>query len=718
MSISTLPAVSGGSNDEGATLVASATVAEAGSKVPASVEAGTYSITFYGNGSLNVYSYDGTGNGRFLGSIDASVAGSNSVIATVTTASSGFAFSGANGTVVIRKFAGSQVAGIVDTSAIALPAGLATATGNPFRNATNGSRWVAICSHEGGSGTRQVGYSDDGIFWTFAANMPVALYWADITYANGMFVAIGGNNWAGNSNTNVVVTSTDGITWTQRALPSTTWWTGVTYGNGRFVAVAGGTATSTTAAAYSTDGVTWTAATLPSALQWTDVEYGNNLFVAIATGSNNLATSTDGINWTARTFASTGGWRRIVWAGTRFVVIGAYISNPQLSTDGITWTNGSSYQGSASYEWHSMDYVNGVVLIGNTNYSVMSYSTNDGTSWVGASMPSTYYMSFLWNGSRFIAINQTPSSAAIGSNPPNPWTFIGTGNTANGGGIYYVNNLYVSVAPGSSNLATSPDGMNWTTRSIGFNHNWNSITYGNGVYLLTIGDTSNGSTQSSICYTSPNLTTWTQRSLPSTQAYKRAVFGNGRFVIPASYSGAPQTPVTSTDGVNWTFVSGISSYGSVMCFGKGRFVALPQYPASTASTSVDGVNWTIVDLPSGHNPTFTSVSYGNGVFVAIANTWTTGGGPVYTSVDGYTWVKQQTATSIVPAANTQIAFANGYFGFVWNQRAHFSTNGKSWVVGGSLSAAYPMAGGGPNGIVFANDNGPAFAKSGTKVTIS
>ena len=53
-----------------------------------------------------------------------------------------------------------------------------------------------------------------------------------VTYGNGKFVAAG---W--NSTVNNIVTSPDGITWTEQTGPAVIDWRGLTYGNGVFVAV-------------------------------------------------------------------------------------------------------------------------------------------------------------------------------------------------------------------------------------------------------------------------------------------------------------------------------------------------------------------------------------------------------------------------------------------------------------------------------------------------
>ncbi|MBK9502653.1 MAG: hypothetical protein IPO06_25375 [Leptospiraceae bacterium] len=142
-----------------------------------------------------------------------------------------------------------------------------------------------------------------GSTWT-ARTLPSSQVWRSVTYANGVFVAVG--------NGTAVATSPDGITWTDRTMPSSALWWSVTYGNGVFVAVAGGTSLST-AAATSPDGITWTSRTLPNSLYWNSVTFGNGVFVAVATLNSVAATSPDGITWTARLqvttwFSAAGGW--------------------------------------------------------------------------------------------------------------------------------------------------------------------------------------------------------------------------------------------------------------------------------------------------------------------------------------------------------------------------------------------------------------------------
>jgi hypothetical protein len=139
--------------------------------------------------------------------------------------------------------------------------------------------------------------------------------WLSVTYGNGLFVAVA-------LNSNVAATSTDGINWTSRTLPSSQTWYSVTYGGGLFVAVA----FFSNVAATSTDGINWTSRTLPVVEDWFSVTYGSGLFVAVAAGSNVAATSTDGINWIQTTLPSAKGWSSVTYGNGSFVAV-AYNSN-------------------------------------------------------------------------------------------------------------------------------------------------------------------------------------------------------------------------------------------------------------------------------------------------------------------------------------------------------------------------------------------------------
>ena len=129
--------------------------------------------------------------------------------------------------------------------------------------------WVAV------GGTNLAASSSDGLSWISKVIPSLALgSYVSVAYGAGYFVAI--------SNNTATAVSLNGNTWTVGgALPSSQNWTSVTYGNGRFVAVSG----TGTVSAYSIDfGTTWFSpgAGLPSVQNWKNVTYGQGTFMAIS----------------------------------------------------------------------------------------------------------------------------------------------------------------------------------------------------------------------------------------------------------------------------------------------------------------------------------------------------------------------------------------------------------------------------------------------------
>jgi outer membrane protein OmpA-like peptidoglycan-associated protein len=174
--------------------------------------------------------------------------------------------------------------------------------------------------------------------------------------------------------TNRVMTSTDGITWTNRSVPTggIQQWKSVTWGNNKFVAISD--TGFNDRVMTSPDGVTWTYAQAIHNGNWSSIAYGNNLFVATATSFGGggssfdyVMTSSDGTTWTPRTAAVAVGWNAVVYGGGKFVAVSSSGSSRVMtSTDGITWTGHTAADASG---WSSVTYGNGVYVAIATNGS-------------------------------------------------------------------------------------------------------------------------------------------------------------------------------------------------------------------------------------------------------------------------------------------------------------------------------------------------------------
>ena len=107
---------------------------------------------------------------------------------------------------------------------------------------------------------------------------------ATVTSSNGLFVTVGDNG--------IILTSSDGISWTKRTSGTTKNLYGVTYGDGLVVTV-GDNGTILT----SSSGTSWTSRTSGTTKNLYGVTYGGGLFVTVG-DNGTILTSSDGTTWT------------------------------------------------------------------------------------------------------------------------------------------------------------------------------------------------------------------------------------------------------------------------------------------------------------------------------------------------------------------------------------------------------------------------------------
>ena len=195
--------------------------------------------------------------------------------------------------------------------------------------------------------------------------------------------------------------------------------------------------------------------------------------------------------------------------------------------------------------------------------------------------------------------------------------------------VTYGNGLYVAVS-GNGKVMTSPDAITWTPQTSALNNYWTSVTYGNNLFVAV-------SYQGNIM-TSGNGILWILQSPPvnppfPTQTYYgtwySVTYGNGKFVAVDIYGRTMNSP----DGINWT-VRGYTGGGdwTSVTYGNGKFVAVGE---RNAATSTNGGNSWENSTNAPPYDYWISVCYGKGLFVAVAAF-----GGVMTSPDGNTWTSQ------------------------------------------------------------------------------
>lgn len=264
----------------------------------------------------------------------------------------------------------------------------------------------------------------------------------DITYAEGLFVAVGDKG--------VILTSEDGKTWTQRTSNAVLNENinSVTYGNGKFVACTSGNGQSVI---WSADGITWTRkdGNISSYPLW-DIAYGNETFVMVGSYYR-IYTSTDGLTWTRRTKEDIVGRniKSIAYGDGKFVA--PFQANIIFVSkdNGVTWET-TSTESAINQNIDSAGYGNGKFIIGGSTGTFVA-SSGEGLSWT---------------------IQKTPVHT----------------------GLYdavYADELYIMVGknywpaePDRFTILASNDGVNWYVQPVsGTAKDLYGVTYGNGIFV-------------------------------------------------------------------------------------------------------------------------------------------------------------------------------------------------------------------------------------------
>jgi surface protein len=378
--------------------------------------------------------------------------------------------------------------------------GLANNTPICFNQQTENAAWVSritttLASHTwstvafgvgsngpvlvaGSSSSSIVGFSyDQGLTWsTIATSVPIS----QIAYGNGVFLGI-----RRLVSSTLVYSSTDGINWTSRTVPSATY-LNVTFGNGRFVITTNGTTIISSsdlitwhsstivygiyhALAFgggrfvtmdnngsligytSTDGVTWTAITV-NLSRVASLAYGNNMFfgvIGISTTSTVPVTSFNGIDWFSTYTLPANGSYRVVFGDGLFMLV-----SEAASTGVITTANGSVFNTRANL-WASQ-LVNAQVYANNRFVSVTSTSNVILQGPTNLDMSKTYY-------TRDVATNTFKISLTSGG----PAVNISSSGTASS--IAYRAGSYITaITPNTSITLSAPAVSTLTGTTISF----------------------------------------------------------------------------------------------------------------------------------------------------------------------------------------------------------------------------------------------------------
>jgi hypothetical protein len=243
-------------------------------------------------------------------------------------------------------------------------------------------------------GTIQLTIDDSGTRWKVASQ---AYSLHKVIWANNKYVSVGQSG--------TILTSTNGVSWTQKTAGTTASLYAVTWTGSQYIAVG-----ENNTILASADGHTW--------LNRSAVTPGTSLYSIAFSGTNYVAAgvdnttsrlvilnSFDGINWTRNNYNPINTTiNSIKWTGTQYVAVGKS-SGPLVLTspDGLDWTTRNNPL--ENYGEFTDVTSNGSIYAA-IGYSVTATST-DAVTWTIKSGNSWGGTGITWSGSRFMASSIT-----------------------------------------------------------------------------------------------------------------------------------------------------------------------------------------------------------------------------------------------------------------------------------------------------------------------
>lgn len=271
----------------------------------------------------------------------------------------------------------------------------------------------------------------------------------------------------------------------------------------------------------------------------------------------------------------------IVWGDNQFVSVGYGRSNAGqrsaifTSPDGINWTNRYNYP----VEFNKVLFVNNLFFVLSSS-SNSTFQSADGINWQSIYIPpplsplsSLSFWGLAWGDGHYVMTGTCSSESSKSKNQPHVvprklfkkvkdssvvyftaistdgvnWNLVTQQEELHD--IMWVNNEFIALY-GNAQIATSPDGVTWTTES---QHNLSSLSknmaYGNNTYVVM---TSSGTS----VLTSPDGKTWTNQLLPVSNSFQATelIFKNNQFILGGTDPVLGGMVLASPDGISWSIL--------------------------------------------------------------------------------------------------------------------------------------------------------------------
>jgi hypothetical protein len=386
-----------------------------------------------------------------------------------------------------------------------------------------------------------------------------------VVWTGDQFVAVG--------NAGVILSSPDGMSWTQQASTTTASLSAVAYSDNGFSVVGLGVALT------SPDGLSWTAHELAGAYE--DVAFAEHLGRFVATGfGGSIITSADGASWTEATSLTPQSVLEGIAAGNGTVVV--------VGTDGMiysamdpgvdAWTTRSS--GASLFN---------VVRIGERLIALGGYgrvlTSTDGVAWSHADTGNRedFLFDIAASDSRYVLAGQSYLVSSADSITWDAREWLGATSACDG--VVWTGALFVAACTGGV-IRLSPDGVAWEAILLGDNSQRITDVAWSGSVLVAASST--GMMQSS------DGRAWTPVPVAGMTRPRSLVWTGTRFVAVGDGGAIAH----SQDGATWTAAtSGVTDDLTTITWTGDELVAIASN--GTVLSSPDAASWTAWPRQSG-----------------------------------------------------------------------------------------------------------------------
>jgi hypothetical protein len=428
---------------------------------------------------------------------------------------------------------------------------------------------------------------------------------------------------------NTVAVSSDGLNWElHKAGDASLRLLGIGFANGLFFAQ-GLNRTLT-----SSDGITWSDRSPPAAATFNSVAYHNGTYVMV--GSGVVVRSSNAVDWAEVPGVFSGGIDTIISTGTGFAAVGhgtssSFAANVLLrSADGITWSeqvipNPSSF-------WEGITSFANQFVIAAFDGSILT--SGDGVHWIERTDPAQADLFSAASGATgLVAVGDAGTILASGDGQR--WIPQASGTTSRLSGVSYGAGTWVAVGNDATNgvILSSPDAQRWFVQT-----NTSLAAFAGVARAPNLFAAVGGAHGQAAVWTSPDGTVW----IPQPVATSSGMFGEGAltkviyvpefqtFVAMGPYSIVASTPLGWATISPQTFTPPPTASFSGLAYGKGKFVLA----AGGLYTSTNLSNWTQVSDPS---VSLGDITYAGNTFWALASDTQTFSWLLLRSVDSQAW---------------------------------------------------------------------------------